>query len=34
LDAAGKTISVGDLDASKSSGLTIVRAGTPQQASR
>jgi pilus assembly protein CpaB len=34
LDAAGKTVSVGDLDASKSGGLTIVRAGSPQQASR
>jgi pilus assembly protein CpaB len=34
LDAAGKTDSVGDLDTGKSGGLTIVRAGSPQQASR
>ena len=34
LDAAGKTDSVGDLGTGKGGGLTIVRAGAPQQASR
>jgi pilus assembly protein CpaB len=34
LDAAGKTDSVNDLGISKTGGLTIVRAGSPQQASR
>ncbi|WP_158815232.1 Flp pilus assembly protein CpaB [Methylocapsa sp. S129] len=34
LDAAGKTDSVSDLGVSKGGGLTIVRAGAPQQASR
>ena len=34
LDAAGKTDSVGDLDTGKAGGLTIVRAGSLQQATR
>jgi pilus assembly protein CpaB len=34
LDAKGKTDSVGDLGTGKTGGLTIVRAGAPQQASR
>jgi len=34
LDAKGKTDSVADLGTGKSGGLTIVRAGSPQQASR
>ena len=34
LDASGKTDSVGDLGAGKAGGLTIVRAGAAQQASR
>ena len=34
LDASGKTSSVADLGTGKTGGLTIVRAGSPQQASR
>ncbi|MDP9085152.1 MAG: Flp pilus assembly protein CpaB [Pseudomonadota bacterium] len=34
LDAGGKTESVNDLGTGKTGGLTIVRAGSPQQASR
>jgi pilus assembly protein CpaB len=34
LDASGKTDSVADLGTGKAGGLTIVRAGAPQQASR
>ena len=34
LDAGGKTDSVNDLGTAKGGGLTIVRAGAPQQASR
>jgi pilus assembly protein CpaB len=34
LDASGKTNSVADLGTGKAGGLTIVRAGSPQQASR
>jgi pilus assembly protein CpaB len=34
LDAGGKTDSVGDLGSEKGGGLTIVRAGAPQQAGR
>jgi pilus assembly protein CpaB len=34
LDASGKTNAVADLGTSKGGGLTIVRAGSPQQASR
>jgi pilus assembly protein CpaB len=34
LDAAGKTDSVGDLGTGKSGGMTIVRAGAPQEAVR
>jgi pilus assembly protein CpaB len=34
LDTSGKTDSVGDLGTGKAGGLTIVRAGAPQQASR
>ncbi len=34
LDDGGKTVSIGDLDGGKAGGLTIVRYGAPQQASR
>ena len=34
LDASGKTSSVADLGSGKAGGLTIVRAGSPQEASR
>ena len=34
LDSGGKTVSLGDLENGKSGGLTIVRYGAPQQASR
>jgi len=34
LDASGKTSSIADLGTGKAGGLTIVRAGSPQQASR
>jgi len=34
LDDGGKTISMGDLETGKAGGLTIVRYGAPQQASR